>query len=116
MHQNDLVSAAEIADILGVSLKTLGKLDESGELRALRRENGRRYYTSAHITAALELAGGAEGRETCVKFRKRGAAALRGGVELPTRWLAWLGITEESPEASIVCDGEKIVITKPKEK
>ena len=106
------ISAAELADFMGISLRTLKKLDESGELPALRHENGRRYYTSSHIPKALAIMGGSDVKNIEIAFRKNGVSSMCGRANIPARWLNGLGISPESPDCFISYDGEKIIITK----
>ncbi|MCH5186964.1 MAG: MerR family DNA-binding transcriptional regulator [Oscillospiraceae bacterium] len=106
------ISAIELADFMGISLRALRKLDESGELRAFRRENGRRYYTGDHIQTALKIMGGADVKEVEVSFCKNGISSMYGKLCVPARLLAKLGITPESPGCYMSCDGEKIIFTK----
>ena len=106
------ISAIELADFMGISLRALRKLDESGELRAFRHESGRRYYTGTHIQAALKIMGGTDAKEMEVNFCKNGVTSMYGKLCVPARLLAKLGITPESPGCYMSCDGEKIIFTK----
>ncbi len=107
-----LISAAELADFMGVSVRTLHRYDEKGILPAFRRENGRRYYTSEHISMALDIMQASFKRSTKVKFCKNGINSIFGRVSVPDKWLECIGITKESPQAEISFDGSSIIISK----
>ncbi len=106
------ISASELADFMGISVRTLQRMDESGVLPASRDRRGRRIYTSEHVLKAVELMNSSQKRLTSVKFGKNGSGALYPKVEIPRAWLNQLGITAENPEAEISFDGENIIIKK----
>ena len=81
------VSAKELADFMGISTRTLTRLDESGVLPAYRSAGGNRIYTTEHMEKALEIMVGSRARTVDVVFLKKGTALLRGRVEVPRRWL-----------------------------
>lgn len=108
----DIVTAKRLAKFLGVSTRTLRRMDEDGRLRALRRPSGQRYYTSIHILKAIELRGG-NAKNIQIKFCKNGATSIYGKVSIPRGWLEAIGITPDSPDAVIDYDGEKITISAP---
>ena len=111
-HSAARISAKELADIMGISVRTLTRLDEKGVLVALRNDKGRRVYTTEHIQKALEIMADSAQREVEAEFFKNGAASIYGRVRIPRKWLEKLGITREEPSAWIRFDGESIIITK----
>lgn len=111
-HSATRVSAKELADFMGVSTRTLTRLDEKGVLVAFRNTKGRRVYTTEHIRQALEIMAASAQREVKVSFFKNGAAAIYGRVNIPRRWLEKIGVTREDPLACVRFDGESIIITK----
>lgn len=105
------IPAKEIADFMGISTRTLTRLDESGILKAYRSPGGNRIYTTEHLRLALEVMAGSYAREVDVAFLTKGEAKLRGRVEIPRRWLEKIGITKDDPRALIRFDGENIIIS-----
>ncbi len=106
------ISAKELADFMGISTRTLTRLDESGVLPAYRSAGGNRIYTTDHLKKALEIMTDSRARKVDVAFLKKGTALLRGRVEVPRRWLEKIGITKDSPTAKVSFDGERIIITR----
>ena len=106
------VSAKELAEFMGVSTRTLTRLDEKGLLVAYRNDKGRRVYTTEHIQKVLEIMADSAQRETKVAFFKNGAASIYGKINIPRKWLEKIGVTREDATAYIRFDGESIIITK----
>ena len=105
------ISAKEMAGFMGISTRTLTRMDESGVLPAYRSAGGNRIYTTEHLRKALEIMAGSYTRETEVTFLKKGEALLKGRVEIPRRWLEKIGVTKEEPAVQIRFDGENIIIS-----
>lgn len=114
-HSVTRVSAVELAEFMGISARSLTRLDEKGVLVAYRSENGRRVYTTDHLQKALEIMSDSSARNVNVKFLKNGENSIYGRVSMPRRWLEKLGITAEDPSAAIRFDGESVIITKTTE-
>ena len=114
-HSAARVSAKELADFMGISTRTLTRLDEKGVLTAFRTEKGRRIYTTEHLQRVLEIMENSARREVNFRFLKNGAASIYGRVNIPRKWLEKLGITRDDPSACIRFDGESIIITKESE-
>ena len=106
------ISAKDLAKLMGVSTRTLTRMDESGVLTAERSPGGNRIYTTEHIDKAMDVMSGKRSREVEFTFPKKGDGLLRGRVEIPRRWLEKLGITRDEPEAWISFVGKKIIISK----
>ena len=106
------VSAKELADFMGISTRTLTRMDENGTLPAYRSAGGNRIYTTEHIRMALEIMASSRAREVEVRFLKKGSSLLRGRVEVPRRWLEKIGVTQDNPKAKVCFDGEKIIISR----
>lgn len=107
------VSAKELAEFMGISTRTLTRMDEDGTFPALRTAGGNRMYTTDHLRMAVEVMSGARAREVEVRFLKKGEALMRGRVEVPRRWLDKIGINPENPIVKVSFDGEKIILSKP---
>lgn len=112
IYKESIITAAELAEFMGISKQTLRRMDSDGRLKAFRRPSGRRYYTSEHIISALEIMGGSQKKKVRTSFCKNGASSLCGKISIPIKWLESIGITPENPEAELSFDGEKIMISK----
>ncbi len=110
------ISEKELAEFMGISVKTLQRMDNSGALPALRSSKGRRIYTTEHIAMALDIMAASYNRPTKVSFCKNGATSMCGKVAVPRKWLEQIGINQNEPWAEIGFDGEAVFIRKPKEK
>ena len=106
------VSARELAEFMGVSTRTLTRLDEKGLLVAYRNNKGRRVYTTEHVEKALEIMHSSARRKTNVTFYKNGVTSIYGRINIPRRWLEKIGVTRDDSTACIRFDGENIIITK----
>lgn len=105
-----VITAKELAEFMGISTRTLARLDQRGVLVAARHKSGRRYYTDEHLLAAIELLNGKSQSNARVRFYKNGANSTCAGVLVPKAWLAELGVDESSPEVCLSFDGRSIHI------
>lgn len=105
------ITAAELAEFMGISVRTLARLDAKGILVAARRKSGRRYYTNEHIIKAVELLEGKRRREAKVRFYKSGAESISGSILIPKGWLTEMGITKEKPCVQLSFDGRSVHIS-----
>ncbi len=111
-----IVTATELAEFMGISVRALRRLDDEGRLVAFRRPSGRRYYTSAHIISALEIMRGAQEGTVRVSFCKNGLSSLYGKIALPYKRLAEIGVTPENPKLCVSYLGDKIILSPPPQK
>lgn len=54
IEKDDLVSISEASELLGVSVMTLRRWDESGRLSSVRSQGGHRYYSKKAVEVFLE--------------------------------------------------------------
>lgn len=106
-YEKSIISAIELAQFMGISVRTLSRLDKSGILPASRRKSGRRYYTDRHIKMAIELMAAQLSKNTRVYFSGPMSA---GSLYLPKKWLSEIGITPESPNVRLTFEGKSIRI------
>ena len=106
------VSAVELADFMGISTRSLTRMDEKGILVASRTKSGRRVYTTEHLQLALKIMYDSTVRFTRLRFLKNGENSIYGRVCIPRKWLEKLNVTPDDPTACIRFDGESIIITK----
>lgn len=113
INKSARISAKELAKLMGISTRTLTRMDEDGTLPALHTSGGNRMYTSDHVRQALDIMSGSRAREIEVRFLKKGESLLRGRVEIPRRWLEKIGVNKENPMVKVFFDGEKIILSRP---
>ncbi len=106
-YEKSVISAAELAQFMGVSVRTLSRLDKNGILPAARRKSGRRYYTDLHIKMALDLMAAGRSKNARVYFSGPMSA---GSIYLPKKWLNEMNVSPESPNVRLTFDGKGICI------